>query len=186
MRRFNTVGAMNGDEAEAEGGGGSQRARLAIVLGATFLLAAIVGAVVATGGSDDATAAPTGTCFVAWNDDPIAPRRDGIHAYTGHGYRQTLVTRLDRDGNIIESADDDLEPDDPEARCAVIFASPQVDEEPSFGVRVYTRNFLGKEPGWAGLSLAGGTQLEDIAGLQAEAVAISNALLTSNGLLTEE
>ena len=176
---------MSGDEAEVEGGGSSQRARLAIVLGATFLLTAIVGVVLATGGSDDGLATPTGTCFVAWNDDPVAPRQDGIHAYTAHGYRQTLVTRLDRQGEIVEG-DEEQAPDDPNARCAVIFASPQVDEEPDFGVRVYSDNVRGEESGWTGLSLEGGTKLEDIAALQAEAVATSNALLASNGLLTEE
>ena len=36
------------------------------------------------------------------------------------------------------------------------------------------------------LALAEGTQLEDIERLQAEAVAVSNALLASNGLLTED
>ena len=174
---------MSEDAPEAESGGGgddSQRARLAIVLGATFVLAAIVGIVVATGGSDEPPAAPTGTCFVAWNDDPVAPRQDGIHAYTAHGYRQTLVARIDRDGNIVEDADDELEPDDPDARCAVIFASPQVDQEPAFGVRVLD------DGRWAGLDLAGGTQLEDIESLQAEAVTTSNAVLSANGLLAEE
>lgn len=180
MRWFNTVAAMSGDEPEVEGDGSTQRTRLAVVLGATFLLAAIVGVVLATGGSDDDPATPTGTCFVAWNEDPVAPRQDGIHAYTTHGYRQTLVTRLDADGRIVDGADDALEPDDPDARCAVIFASPQVDEEPDFGVRVFD------EGRWTGLVLAGGTKLEDIAALQEEAVAISNAILTSNGLLAEE
>jgi hypothetical protein len=174
---------MSADEPEAERGGtsdASQRARLAIVLGATFVLAAIVGIVVATGGSDESPATPTGTCFVAWNNDPLAPRQDGIHAYTAHGYRQTLVARIDRDGNIVEDADDGLEPDDTDAPCAVIFASPQVDQEPNFGVRVLD------DGRWTGLDLAGGTQLEDIARLQAEAVAESNAVLSANGLLAEE
>src|SRR5687767_10851111 len=114
--------AMTGEEPGAESpgeGGTSQRARLAVALGATFLLAGIVGIVLATRGSDQPSAAPGGTCFVAWNEDPIAPRQDGIHAYTAHGYRQTLVTRIDRDGKVIEDSDDALEPDDPEARCAV-------------------------------------------------------------------
>jgi hypothetical protein len=180
---------MTGEEpwVESRGeGGASQRARLAVALGATFLLAGIVGIVLATRGSDEPPAAPGGTCFVAWNEDPIAPRQDGIHAYSAHGYRQTLVTRIDRDGRILEDPDDALEPDDPEARCAVIFASPQVDEEPDFGVRVFEPNVRGKESGWTGLTLADGTQLEDIARLQAEAVAISNAVLAANGTLAED
>jgi hypothetical protein len=179
---------MSGDEAEVEeqGQDTSQRARLAIALAATFLLAVIVGIVLATRGSDEGPTDPTGTCFVSWNEDPVAPRQDGIHAYVAHGYRQTLVARVDRDGQIVEDPDDELPPDDPDARCAVIFASPQVDEEPDFGVRVFARNVRGADSGWTGLALADGTQLEDIESLQAEAVAISNALLGSNGLLTED
>jgi hypothetical protein len=173
---------MSGDEAEVkeESQDASQRARLAIALAATFLLAVIVGIVLATRGSDEGPAAPTGACFVAWNEDLLAPRQDGIHAYAAHGYRQTLVARIDRDGRIVDDADDELEPDDPDARCAVIFASPQVDEEPDFGVRVFDKG------AWTGLALRDGTQLEDIANLQAEAVAISNAQLGSNGLLAED
>lgn len=173
---------MSGDEAEVEEGSqdASQRARLAIALAATFLLAVIVGVVLATRGSDEGPSAPTGACFVAWNEDPVAPRQDGIHAYVAHGYRQTLVARLDRDGQILEDADDELAPDDADARCAVIFASPQPDFEPDFGVRVFDKGV------WTGLALADGTQLEDIESLQAEAVATSNALLGSNGLLTED
>jgi hypothetical protein len=181
--------AMNGEGPWAESrqeGDASRRARLAVALGATFLLAGIVGVVLATRGSDEPPAAPAGTCFVAWNEDPVAPRQDGIHAYTAHGYRQTLVTRIDREGKILEDSDDALEPDDPEARCAVIFASPQVDEEPDFGVRIFERNVRGKEPGWTGLALEDGTQLEDIARLQAEAVAISNAVLAADGTLAED
>ncbi len=158
----------------------SQRARLAIALGGAVLFALIVGIVVLTRDSDDPPAAPTGACFVAWNEDPIAPRQDGIHAYTTHGYRETLVTRIDRDGQVIPDADDELEPDDPDAPCAVIFASPQVDDEPDFGVRVFA------EGRWTGLSLTRGTELEDIAELQAEAVSISNAVLESDGVLAED
>ena len=187
MRRFNTVAAMSGDEPKTEGGdAASQRARLAVALGATFLLFAIVGIVLASRGSDEPPSVPTGACFVAWNEDPTAPRQTGIHAYIGHGYRQTLVTRLDRNGNIVESPNDDLAPDDPDASCALIFAAPQVDEEPEFGVRVFTKNALGEESGWTSLSIKGGTKLEDIAVLQAEAVTTSNALILSDGLLAEE
>jgi hypothetical protein len=170
------------DEPELESGtnDASQRARLAIALGAAFALAAIVIVVVATRGSDEETSEPlTGTCFTTWNEDLIAPRQDGIHAYTAHGYRQTLVTRLDREGEIVGLGDDSTAPDDPDQRCAVIFASPQVDSEPDFGVRVFDKGR------WTGLALSDGTKLEDIAGLQAEAVADSNALLLSNGTLGE-
>ncbi len=159
--------------------GASQRARLAIALGAAVLLAGIVGVVVLTGGpdEDEGAALPTLTCFSAWNEDQIAPIQDGQHAYASHGYRQTLVTRLDQDNQIIGAADSEDPPDDPEARCAVIFASPQVDEEPDFGVRVY------EEGRWTGLSLSDRVPLEEISDLQADAVSQSNALLAANGTL---
>ena len=172
---------MSGDEPEVEGGASeaSQRARLSIALGAGLALVAIVLIVVATRGSDDeASEFLAGTCFTTWNEDLVALRQEGIHAYTSHGYRQTLVIRLDQEGVIVGLGDDATAPDDKDARCAVIFASPQVDqEEPDFGVRVYD------EGRWTGLTLSGGTKLEDIAGLQAEAVEDSNALLLSNGTL---
>ncbi|MEJ7876143.1 MAG: hypothetical protein WKF62_05740 [Solirubrobacterales bacterium] len=158
----------------------TQRTRLAIALGASLLLAAIVGIVVATGGSDEAPSAPTGTCFEAWNEDAIAPIQDGQHAYADHGYRQTLVTRLDAQTAIIESPNDAAPADDPKARCAVIFASPQVDMEPDFGVRVFD------DGRWTGLVLSDELSLEAIAELQADAVTVSNALLTAGGLLTDD
>jgi hypothetical protein len=171
---------MTGEAPEVESGGGSpQRARLAVALGATFLLAAIVGVVLATGGSDDAPAAPTGTCFVLWNEDPIAPSSDGTHAYTAHGYRQTLVTRVDRNAQIVEDGEG-RKPDSRDARCAVIFATPQPDFEPDFGVRVFY------EGRWIGFTLIEGTTLDDIERLQADAVSASNAVLGSDGQLAEE
>ena len=165
---------MSGEEQ----GETTQRARLAVALGAAFLFAMIVGIVLVAGGSgSDEGALPTGTCFVAWNEDPIAPIQDGQHAYTAHGYRQTLVTRLDRDAQIIDAPSDDDEPGDPEARCAVIFASPQPDFEPDFGVRVFDRGR------WSSLAITDKATLDDIADLQAEAVADSNALLAASGKL---
>jgi len=158
----------------------SQRPRLAIVGGAAVLLAAIVGIVLATGGSDEAPSVPTGICFETWNNDPIAPVQDGQHAYSAHGYRQTLVSRLDRDGEIVEDPDDEAPADDPEARCAVIFASPQPDFEPDFGVRVYD------EGRWTGLAIADKAPLDDIAALQAEAVSESNSVVAASGQIQND
>ncbi len=175
---------MSGDAQESGHGGddASQRARLVIALGAAILLATIVVVVVvARGGDEEPSEILAGTCFEAWNDDVVAPRQDGIHAYTAHGYRQTLVTRLDEDAEIVGLGDDSTAPGDPQARCAVIFASPQVDEEPDFGVRVYDED----EGRWTGLGLTDESPLKVIADLQAEAVADSNALLASNGTLGE-
>ena len=170
---------MSGDATGTDASATPQRTRLAIALGAALLLAALVGVVVITGGSDDEqSAAPTGTCFEAWNEDPLAAFQDGQHAYATHGYRQTLVTRLDRDAEVIESPDDDAPADDPEARCAVIFAAPQVDDEPDFGVRVFDQGR------WTGLTLTDKVPLEHIADLQADAISDSNAELLADGKLT--
>ena len=173
---------MSGEAPDSESGGGdaSRRARLAIALGAAILLAAIVAVVVVTrGGDEEPSELLSGTCFKAWNDDVVAPRQDGIHAYTSHGYRQTLVTRLNAQAEVVGLGEDSTAPDDPQARCAVIFASPQVDEEPDFGVRVY------EDGRWTGLALTDESPLKVIADLQADAVAESNALLASNGTLGE-
>lgn len=167
-------------DGSASPAGASQRARLAIVGGAAVLLAAIVGIVVATGGSDEAPSAPTGVCFETWNDDPIAPIQDGQHAFSAHGYRQTLVTRLDREGEIVEDADEEAPADDPDARCAVIFASPQPDFEPDFGVRVYD------EGRWTGLAITDKAPLDEIAALQAEAVSESNSVVAASGQLQND
>jgi hypothetical protein len=172
---------MSGGAPEPENGtsDASQRARLAVVLGAAFLLVAIVVVVMSTRSSDKESDLVASTCFKAWNEDLIAPRQDGIHAYTTHGYRQTLVTRVDRDVNVIGLGDDSTPADDPAARCTVIFASPQGDSEPDFGVRVFDKGR------WTGLALSDRVPLEEIAALQAEAVADSNALLVSNGTLED-
>lgn len=157
--------------------GDSQRPRLAIALGAAVLLAGIIIIIVSTRGSEEPSGLLTSTCFEAWNENGAVLIQDGQHAYSAHGYRQTLVTRLDRDAEIIETADDDAAPDDPDARCAVIFATPQPDFEPDFGVRVFD------EGKWTGLALSDKLPVEEIAALQAEAVAESNAVLVANGQL---
>ncbi len=179
--------AMSGDEQDVDQGvaeptaaDASQRARLAIALGATILLAAIIGIVVATrGGEEEPSELLSSTCFEAWNEDLVAPRQDGIHAYSAHGYRQTLVTRLDAEAQTLGLGDDATPADKPGARCAVIFASPQPDFEPDFGVRVYEKGR------WSGLGLTDESPLKVIARLQAEAVADSNAVLVTNGTLGE-
>jgi hypothetical protein len=154
----------------------SQRARLAIALGAALFLGIIVGAVVLVGASgSDRPGLPTGTCFKAWNEDPIAPIQDGQHAYNAHGYRQVLVTRIDRDLQIVEEPLEEEAADAPAARCAVIFAAPQPDFEPDFGVRIYDSGR------WFGLAVTDKATLDDIGRLQSEAVPVSNSLLTASG-----
>jgi hypothetical protein len=172
------VAAMSGDPNATPDAPG-QRTRLLVAVGAAAFLGILVAVVtVSGGGGSEEAALPSETCFRAWNEDPLAPAQDGIHAFNAHGYRQVLVTRLDREGEVAESRADELAPDDPTARCAVVFASPQVDDEPEFGVRVFEEGL------WTGLTLPDGP-LERIAELQSQAVSESNAVLRADGTLSE-
>jgi hypothetical protein len=144
------------------------RTRLVFAAVATAVLAAVVTAVAVSGSSDEDSAPVDDECLAAWNDDPVA-LGDGAHAYGGHGYRDVLVSRVDADGALTEDAD---------GRCAVVFAAPQVDQEPGFGVRVLD----GGE--WAGLAFVDRVELDDIAALQRDATATANATLLPDGRLT--
>lgn len=152
------------------------RGRLAFAAGATAILAAAIVAVVISGSSDDDEGAAD-PCLAIWNDDAVA-RSDGVHAYEAHGYSATLLTRVDPEGEPIA----DPKPTDPptaESRCAVVFASPQVDSEPEFGVRVFDNGR------WAGLALVDRVPLEQIETLQREATATANATLLPDGRLAD-
>jgi hypothetical protein len=150
------------------------RGRLAFAGVATAVLVAAVVAVTVSGGSgDDAADDP---CLAEWNDDGLA-RSDGVHAYTAHGYRATLLTRVGADGELVEDAGDQ-EPS-ADARCAVVFASPQVDSEPDFGVRVLAADR------WQGLAAADGVALDRIAELQRDATETANASLLPDGRLAD-
>ena len=150
------------------------RGRLAFAGIATAVLVAAVVAVAVSGGSEgDAAGDP---CLAEWNDDALA-RSDGVHAYTTHGYRATLLTQLDAAGELVADAGDQAP--DAGARCAVVFASPQVDSEPDFGVRVL-------EAGrWQGLAAADGVPLERIAELQRDATETANVTLLPDGRLAD-
>lgn len=164
MRRVNE----GGSEREA---GQPQRGRLTIVIAATLLLAGVV-LVAALGSSSGAPEEETPEdCLAAWNGDRVA-LSDGVHAYDAHDYRAVLVTRVDDAGTI-------LDPGAAEGRCAVVFAAPQVDSEPDFGVRVYTSG------DWAGLAITDAVALEDIARSQRDATATANATLLPDGSLTD-
>ena len=143
------------------------RPRLVFAAVATAVLAAVVTAVAVSGSSDDAAPSADTECVTAWNGDPVA-LGDGAHAYSGHGYRDVLVSRVDTDGALSDGAD---------GRCAVVFAAPQVDQEPGFGVRVLD----GGE--WVGLAFADRVEFDDIAAMQREATATANALLLPDGRL---
>lgn len=150
------------------------RGRLVFAAMASAVLVAAVVAFAITGASgDDASNDP---CLEEWNDDAIA-RSDGVHAYSTHGYRATLLARVDPRGELIPDAAG--EPPSPEARCAVVFASPQADSEPDFGVRVLD---AGR---WAGLVQADQVPLGAIAELQGDATETANATLLPDGRLAD-
>jgi hypothetical protein len=151
----------------------ANRGRLVFAAGAFLLLVIAVVAVALSGGSggDDADDDP---CLTEWNDDPIA-LSDGVHAYDTHTYRATLLTRIDAEGEL--EADAVGEAPGPEARCAVIFASPKVDAEPDFGVRVLD---AGR---WTGLVQSDRAELDRIAELQRDATETANVTLLPDGRL---
>ena len=152
------------------------RGRLVFAAVSIAVLTAAIVAVAISGSSDDDDA-PTDDCLVVWNDDAIA-RADGVHAYSTHGYRATLLTRVDPEGELVPAADAEGAPTAQE-RCAVVFASPQVDSEPDFGVRVFD------DDRWAGLALVDRVPLERIAAFQREATATANVTLLPDGRLAE-
>ncbi len=149
------------------------RGRLAFAAGATAILTAAIVVVVISGSSGEEGA--DDPCLAIWNDDSLA-RSDGVHAYEAHGYSATLLTRVDQQGEVVADAQTDGQPT-AEARCAVVFASPQVDSEPDFGVRVFD------DGRWVGLALVDRVPLEQIETLQADATATANVTLLPDGRL---
>lgn len=149
------------------------RGRLVFAAGAIVVLIVTVVAVALSGASGDDAAAGD-PCLDAWNDDAIA-RSDGVHAYATHSYRATLLTRIDAAGELLPDAVGDAP--SPESRCAVVFASPKVDSEPDFGVRVLDGGR------WTGLVQSDGAELERIAELQRDATETANVTLLPDGRL---
>ena len=152
------------------------RARVVFAaVAATGLIAAVAG-VALTGSSGEDR--PTDACLAEWNDDSIA-RSDGVHAYNAHGYRATLLSRVDPMGEIVAEPDPEAA-STPQARCAVVFASPQVDSEPDFGVRVLDRGR------WAGLALVDQVPLDQIERFQQDATETANTTLLPDGRLAAD
>ena len=150
------------------------RGRLVFAGVATAVLVAVVVAA-AVSGSSGGDEGPADECLGAWNDDALA-RSDGVHAYEAHGYRATLLTRVDGAGELVPDPGI-AGPPSPEQRCAVVFASPQVDSEPDFGVRVLD------DGRWAGLALVDRIPLDQIAAMQRDATATANVTLLPDGRL---
>jgi hypothetical protein len=151
------------------------RGRLVFAAGATVLLVAAV-AIVAVSGSSTEESQVDDQCLQLWNDDSFGTS-DGVHAYRAHGYSDTLVTRIDSEGEVIAEGADAAPGD---SRCAVIFAAPTVDQEPEFGVRVYDQGR------WAGLALVDRVPLDQIEAMQREATATANATLLPDGRLAAD
>ena len=150
------------------------RGRLVFAGVAAAVLLAVVVAVAVSGssGGDDG---PDDACLAAWNDDALA-RSDGVHAYEVHGYRAALLTRIDREGAVVPEAEIEGPPS-AEQRCAVVFASPDVDFEPEFGVLVLD------DDRWGGLVLVDSVPLDQIAAMQRDATATANVTLLPDGRL---
>ena len=137
---------------------------------ATALATAVVIAALADSSDPDA-ATSDNECILAWNDDPLA-RGDGLHALRAHSYSAAYVTRVDQRGRL-------LEPDARTGRCVVVFASPVVDREPDFGVRVHD---AGR---WAGLALTDRVPLDEIEVMQKDALNTANATVLPDGQLAD-
>lgn len=142
--------------------------RLVLVGVAAVLLAAMVLAATVLGGGEPDTPHDD-PCLRAWNSDPVAIQ-DGLHAYEVHGYRDSLLTRVDENARMIGL-------DAEGGRCALVFASPKPDQEPDFGVRVYD------DGRWAGLGLVDGLSIARIERMQREAIDLANANLLADGSL---
>ena len=149
------------------------RARVVFAAAAATALIAAVIVVAVTGSSEEEGSVDP--CLAEWNDDSIA-RSDGVHAYNAHSYRATLLTRVDPTGEVAAEADL-AATSTTRARCAVVFASPQVDSEPDFGVRVFDGGR------WAGLALVDQVPLDRIERYQQDATGTANATLLPDGRL---
>ena len=163
-------------EAETAGGGSGLRARL-VFAGALAAVLVVVTVVVVILGSDDEQArefaAAPKRCIEEWNTDPTAVSL-GRHQVgpppSGHGYLSVQVTTLSPDGAR------ELTANDPEAVCALIFASATLSPEPGSAVLVSMNG------GWH--TLLGLQQEERLAAFQVEAQSDYNARLEPDGTIT--
>jgi hypothetical protein len=144
---------------------------MAVALAAAVVLAAIVGVVVALGGSggEHRFTEPPQRCLKAWNDDPAAVRL-GRHQYTAHLYANVEVLTLSSDYAEPVSAEE------PGAACAVIFAAEGLDPEVSAAASVHVAGI------WESLSLY--REPEELASLQSEAQGAYNAHLGADGIIS--
>ncbi len=148
--------------------------RRAAIYAAGVLLAglAVVVVVVVLAGSDGGGegGAADPACIEAWNSDETAVGF-GQHQFGGHGYERVQILRVDAAG-VPSDAEDAL--------CAVVFAATELDPEPGARAQVLL------DGSWTGFESLGSVNDRAIGQLQSDAVAGTNASLTSEGELVPQ
>jgi hypothetical protein len=117
-------------------------------------------------GSGEAAAADP-ACIEDWNNDQTAVGF-GQHQFGGHGYERVQVLRVDGSGTLTEGED---------GMCGVVFAATELDPEPGARAQVLL------DGSWTGFESLRGVNDRAIGQLQSDAVAGTNATLTSDGRL---
>ena len=146
--------------------------RAAIYAAGVFLagLAVVVVVVVVSGSDGGEAGAADPACIEAWNSDETAVSF-GQHQFGGHGYERVEVLRVDEQGT----------PSDAESGlCAVVFAAGELDPEPGARAQVLL------DGSWTGFESLGAIDDRTIGQLQSDAVAGTNASLTSEGELVAQ
>lgn len=148
--------------------------RRAAIYAAGVLLAglAVVVVVVLLSGSDGSGegGAADPACVEDWNSDRTQVAF-GQHQFGGHGYERVQVLRVDGKG---------VPSDAENALCAVVFAATELDPEPGARAQVLL------DGAWTGFESLSGVDERAIGRLQSDAVAGTNASLTSEGELVPQ
>jgi hypothetical protein len=140
----------------------------AVLLAGLAVVVAVVVLSASDGGGDGGAADPA--CIEAWNSDETAVGF-GQHQFGGHGYERVQVLRVDGGGAPSDAED---------ALCAVVFAATELDPEPGARAQVLL------DGSWTGFESLGGVNDRAIGQLQSDAVAGTNARLTSEGELVAQ
>jgi hypothetical protein len=156
------------EEEGARQGADSRRAALYAAGVLLAGLAAVVAVVALSGGEGGGNAsAADPACLEAWNSDETAVGF-GQHQFGGHGYERVQVLRVDGSGTPTEGED---------GMCGVVFAATELDPEPGARAQVLL------DGSWTGFESLRGVNDRAIGQLQSDAVAGTNATLTSDGRL---
>jgi len=150
--------------------GSTGRLHLATALAAGVVLTGIVAVVLLLGGSGaDHTFEPAPQrCLSSWNGSQGATRL-GQHQFTAHQYEDVQVLALSADYSEAVSEDE------PDAPCAVVFASSSLDAELSAAAAVRVAGI------WESLSRYRAP--EDLAAFQSEAQRSYNGTLQEDGTI---